>query len=294
MMQVMSIMVRSMVGDGKGKVMENISIRELGITKILLQLCNIIGHDCTTYKESHFRQRIEWHILQHGIEDTGVYATYIQNHPEEASILFKELLINFTFFFRDKEAFELLKNEILPQLRRGKTDNDMFHAWVAGSASGEEAYSMAILLSEYMTETRQSFQVLIYGTDVDDEAVAIARKGFYPLNIAQNVTEERLNRFFAKEETGYRISEAIHKMVVFSVQNVIEGLPFTQLDLLSCRNLMIYLTPELQNRLFSTFYSALKPNGVLSLSAWDGVGIPTDKFTASSDKWGFYRALGST
>jgi two-component system CheB/CheR fusion protein len=145
-----------------------------------------------------------------------------------------------------------------------------------------------------MAETRQSFQVQIYGTDLDDDAVAIARTGFYTLNIVQNVTEERLNRFFVKEQTGYRISEAIHEMVVFSVQNVIEGLPFRQLDLLSCRNLMIYLTPELQDRLFSTFYSALKPNGVLSLSAWDGVGIPTDKFTPTSDKWGFYRALGST
>jgi two-component system CheB/CheR fusion protein len=283
-----------MVGNEEGKIMENISMREQGITKILMQLCNIIGHDCSTYKESHFRQRIEWHMLQHGIEDTGVYVTYIQNHPEEARILFKEFLINFTFFFRDKEAFELLKKEILPQLRRGKTDKDMFHAWVAGCSTGEEAYSMAILLSEYMAETRQSFPVQIYGTDLDDEAVAIARTGFYTLNIVQNVTEERLNRFFVKEETGYRISEAIREMVVFSVQNVIEGLPFTQLDMISCRNLMIYLTPELHDRLFSTFYSALKPNGVLSLSAWDGVRIPTDKFTATSDKWGFYRALGST
>jgi two-component system CheB/CheR fusion protein len=274
--------------------MESISMMESGITQILVQLCNIIGHDCSTYKGRVIRQRIERHMLQHAIEDTGVYATYIKENPEEARILFKELLINFTFFFRDTEAFELLKKEILPQLCRGKTDNDVFRVWVAGCATGEEAYSIAILLREFMTETYQSFKVQIYGTDLDDEAVAIARAGFYPLDIVHNVTNERLNRFFVKEETGYRISKVIREMVVFSVQNVIEGLPFTQLDLLSCRNLMIYLTPELQDHLFSTFYSALKPNGVLSLSAWDGVGIPTDKFTASSNKWGFYRALGST
>jgi two-component system CheB/CheR fusion protein len=273
--------------------MESTATRESGITQILTQLCDIIGHDCSTYKGRVIRQRIERHMTQHSIEDTGTYITYIKENPEEARILFKELLINFTFFFRDTEAFEVLKKEILPQLRRDKTDNDVFRVWVAGCASGEEAYSLAILLREFMTETYQSFKVQIYGTDLDDEAIAIACAGFYPLDIVRNVTDERLNRYFVKEKTGYRISKEIREMVVFSVQNVILGLPFTQLDLISCRNLMIYLTSELQDRLITTFYSALKPNGVLFLSALDSVKNHTDKFVSIGRKWQFYRALAT-
>lgn len=275
--------------------MESISTREIGITQILMQLCRIIGHDCSTYENRFIRQKIERHMSQHAIDDTEVYATYIKGNPEEARILYKELLINFTFFFRDTEAFDLLKKEILPQLRQGKTDNDVFRVWVAGCATGEEAYSIAILLSEFMTETYRPFKVQIYGTDLDDDAVAIAREGFYSPDIVRNVTDERLRRFFVKEKAGYRISKAIREMVVFSVQNVIVGLPFTQLDLISCRNLMIYLTPELQDHLITVFYSALKPNGILFLSAWNSVvANHMDKFTAVSNKWQFYRASCSS
>jgi chemotaxis methyl-accepting protein methylase len=163
--------------------------------------------------------------------------------------LFKELLINVTSFFRDGEAFEMLKRDILPKLLADKPADYVFRIWVAGCATGEEAYSVAILLREYMDDTRPRIQGPALRTDLDDDAIAIARAGLYPPNIAQDVSPERLRRFFTKEDAGYRVKKEIREMVVFAVQNVIKDPPFTRLDLLCCRNLMIYLEPELQNRL---------------------------------------------
>ena len=160
--------------------------------------------------------------------------------------LFKELLINVTSFFRDPEAFATLKKDVLPQLFAGKPGGYVFRVWVAGCATGEEAYSIAILMREFMDETGQEFKVQIYSTDLDEDAIALARAGVYPPNIVQDVLPERLRRFFVKEEAGYRVKKEIREMVVFAVQNVIKDPPFTKLDLVSCRNLMIYLEPELQ------------------------------------------------
>ena len=180
-------------------------------------------------------------MSQHAIEDTEVYARYLKENPSEVQTLFKELLINVTSFFRDAEAFAALEKDILPQLCKDKPDDYLFRVWVAGCATGEEAYSIAILLRELMDETQQEFKVQIYSTDLDDDAIAIARAGIYPPNIAQDVTPERLRRFFIKEDAGYRVKKEIREMVVFAIQNVIKDPPFTKLDLLSCRNLMIYL-----------------------------------------------------
>ena len=186
-------------------------------------------------------------MIAHGITDTASYASYLQEHAEEVSLLFKELLINVTSFFRDAEAFATLKTEILPKLFEHKPENYVFRIWVAGCATGEEAYSIAMTFREYMDETKQEFKVQIYSTDIDDDAIAVARSGSYPPNISIDVTPERLRRFFIKEESGYRVKKEIREMVVFAIQNVIKDPPFTKLDLLSCRNLLIYLEPALQN-----------------------------------------------
>ena len=207
--------------------------------------------------------------------------------------MFKELLINVTNFFRDAEAFAVLEKDILPQLCKDKPDDYLFRVWVAGCASGEEAYSIAILLRELMDQSHQEMKVQIYSTDLDDDAIAIARAGVYPPNIAQDVTPERLRRFFIKEEAGFRVKKEIREMVVFAIQNVIKDPPFTRLDLLSCRNLMIYLEPELQNRLIPAFHYALKPGGVLFLSPSESIGNHTDLFSALNRKWKFYRAVHS-
>jgi two-component system CheB/CheR fusion protein len=166
----------------------------------------------------------------------------------------------------------------------------VFRVWVAGCASGEEAYSIAIVMRELMSESQKDFSVQIYATDLDDDAIAIARAGVYPPNIAQDVTLERLRRFFSKDDTGYKVNKELREMVVFAVQNVIKDPPFTKLDLLSCRNLLIYLETEQQERLIPTFHYALKPDGVLFLSTSESITSQPELFSALNRKWKFYRA----
>ncbi len=264
-----------------------------GLNRILMLLRSATGHDFSFYKKSTIGRRIERRMAQHDLEDTEVYARYLKEHPAEIQALFRELLINVTSFFRDAEAFQALRTEILPQLCAGKPDGYVFRAWVAGCASGEEAYSIAMLLREVMDETKHEFKVQIYATDLDDDAIAVARAGSYPPNIAQDVTPERLRRYFVKGEAGFRVKKEIREMVVFAIQNVIKDPPFTKLDLLSCRNLLIYLEPQLQNRLIPALHYALKPGGVLFLSPSESIGGHPELFAALNRKWKFYRAIPS-
>jgi len=264
-----------------------------GINRILMLLRSATGHDFSLYKKSTIARRIERRMSQHDIADTEVYARYLGEYPAEIQALFRELLINVTSFFRDPEAFVTLKRDILPHLCADKPEGYVFRVWVAGCASGEEAYSIAIVLREFMDEIRQDFKVQIYATDLDDDAIAVARAGAYPPNIVQDVSTERLRRFFVKDDAGYHVKKSIREMVVFAVQNVIKDPPFTKLDLLSCRNLMIYLEPDLQNRLIPSFHYALRPGGVLFLSPSESIGNHPGLFAAQNRKWKFYRAVHS-
>jgi two-component system CheB/CheR fusion protein len=168
----------------------------------------------------------------------------------------------------------------LPQLLADKPDDYVFRVWVAGCSSGEEAYSIAILLREIMDETHKEFRVQIYATDLDDDVIVQARSASFPPNIAQDVTPERLRRFFVKDDAGYKVKKLIREMVIFAVQSVIKDPPFTKLDLLSCRNLMIYLEPEQQNRLIPVFHYALRPGGVLFLSSSESISSHVELFIA--------------
>ncbi len=264
-----------------------------GMSRILMLLRSGTGHDFSLYKKSTIGRRIERRMSQHNLDDTEIYARYLKEHPAEVQLLFKELLINVTSFFRDPEAFVALKHDILPLLFKDKPEDYVFRVWVAGCATGEEAFSIAILLRELMDETHQEFKTQIYSTDLDDDAIAVARAGIYPPNIAQDVTPERLRRFFIKDDAGYRVKKEIREMVVFAIQNVIKDPPFTKLDLLSCRNLMIYLEPELQNRVFPAFHYALKPGGVLFLSPSESIGNHVELFTPLNRKWKFYQTIPS-
>jgi len=264
-----------------------------GMNRILMQLRSATGHDFSQYKKSTIVRRIERRMSMHNIEDREVYARYLKEHPAEIKLLFKELLINVTNFFRDPEAFAALKQYILPQLFADKPEDYVFRVWVAGCATGEEAYSIAILLREFMNETHREFKIQLYATDLNEDAIAVARAGIYPPNIVQDVQPERLRHFFVKEDTGYRVKKNIREMVVFATQNIIKDPPFTKLDLLSCRNLMIYLEPELQNRLIPAFHYALKPGGVLFLSPSESIGNYPELFAPLNRKWKFYRATGS-
>jgi two-component system, chemotaxis family, CheB/CheR fusion protein len=264
------------------------------LNQVLLQLRASTGHDFSLYKKSTIGRRIERRMANHHIDSTSVYARYLKDNPAEAKALFRELLINVTSFFRDPEAFEVLKNTILPPLLAGKPQGYVFRVWVAGCASGEEAYSIAIVLRELMGEIRardeQELAIQIYATDLDDEAIALARSGRYPPNIAQDITPERLHRFFIKDEAGYKVTPSIREMVVFAVQNVAKDPAFTKLDLLSCRNLLIYLEPALQDRLILSFHYALKPDGVLLLSASESITKHPDLFAALDRNWKFFQA----
>jgi two-component system CheB/CheR fusion protein len=261
-----------------------------GIDHVLMQLRSITGHDFSQYKKSTIGRRIARRMAQHVIEDTEAYARYLKEYPAEVHSLFKELLINVTSFFRDSEAFTVLEEEILPLLCKGKSDSYVFRVWVVGCATGEEAYSIAILLRELMERTHQVFKVQIYSTDLANDVIDIARAGVYPHNIAQDMPAERLRRYFVKEDAGYRVRREIRELVVFAVQNVIKDPPFTRLDLLSCRNVMIYMEPELQNRLIPTFHYALNPGGVLFLSPSESIGNYSELFSTLNRKWKFYRA----
>jgi two-component system CheB/CheR fusion protein len=264
-----------------------------GLGRILMLLRSATGHDFSQYKKSTLARRVERRMSQHGIEDAEVYARFLKERPAEVQLLFRGLLINVTSFFRDPQAFVALKTEVLAALLAGKPENYVLRAWVAGCATGEEAYSIAMLLRELMDEAAHNFKVQLYSTDLDDDAIATARAGLYPPNIAQDVTPERLRRFSTKEDIGYRVNKEIREMVVFAVQSVIKDPPFTPLDLLACRNLLIYLDPELQNRLIPAFHYALKPGGALFLSPSESIGGHSELFEPIDRKWKLYRAKPS-
>jgi two-component system CheB/CheR fusion protein len=263
------------------------------ITQILEQLRIATGLDFSLYKKSTIGRRIERRMVKNNIEEIDLYSRYLKENPAETTVLFKELLINVTNFFRDPEAFEVMEKVILPKLCKHKPDDYVFRVWVPACASGEEAYSIAILLCELMEKTKQKFQVQIYSTDLDDDAIATARAAIYPNSISLDVSPERLRNYFVKHDAGYRIKKEVREMVVFAIQNIIKDPPFTKLDLISCRNVMIYMESSLQNRLIPMFHYALKPDGVLFLSPSESIGNHTELFSPIDRKWKFYHAINN-
>lgn len=262
---------------------------EEGISRILLELLDVSGHDFSTYKRDALVRSIVQRMMLHDIRNMEVYARYMGQHPAETRALLSELLINVTRFFRDPEAFAVLKKDIVPQLLANKPDNFVPRVWIAGCATGEEAYSIAIILREYMDEVRQKYHVQLLAADLDDDAIETARTGWYPSNIEQDVTRDRLDRFFTKAGSGYLIKQEVREMVTFTTQDVLMGPPLSGLDLLSCRNLMIYLEAETQSRMLPVFHQALAQDGVLFLSPSEGIGRHTTLFTPINRQWRLYR-----
>ena len=231
--------------------------------EILKIVRSATSHDFSLYKQTTIGRRIERRMEAKSMESINDYARYLRGNPAETQILFKEMLINVTNFFRDPEAFDILKKDIIPQLFLDKPEDYCFRIWVPGCASGEEAYSIAISLREHMDEIKQDFKIQIYSTDINDESIIAARLGVYPENITLDVSPDRLKRFFIKDTGTYRVKKEIREMVTFAVQNVINDPPFIKLDFISCRNLLIYLELQLQKLLISIFSYALKPGGIL-------------------------------
>ncbi len=221
------------------------------------------------------------------------YVRYLQQNPQEAELLFKELLIGVTSFFRDPAAWEQLTREAIPVLMEAHPDRRPLRIWTCGCSTGEEAYSLAILFKEAHEKMKAShpMSLQIFATDLDKDAINVARAGFYPLNIAADVSEERLRRFFVQDERGYRVAKDIRDMVIFAPHSLVMDPPFTKLDLLTCRNLLIYLTPELQKKLLPLFHYSLNPGGFLFLGTAEAIGTASDLFIALPGKNRLFRRL---
>lgn len=247
------------------------------------------GNDFSIYKKNTVRRRIERRMNIHQIDNINQYVRYLQENSHEIDLLFKELLIGVTNFFREPDAFEVLKEKVILQMLKTKKRGDPIRVWVVGCSTGEEAYSIAIVLKECLDDLtpkgNSNFKIQIYATDIDKDAIDFARQGVYPANIAADVSQERLQRFFTKEDDRYRIKKEIRDMIIFAPQNILIDPPFTKLDLLSCRNLLIYLNAEAQKKLLPLFHYSLNPGGFLFLGSSESIGGFTDLFAPLDNKW---------
>jgi len=269
---------------------------ENSLKKIFVLLRSQVGHDFSQYKPSTIQRRIERRMAVHQIETLDGYVKFMQATPAETEALFRDMLIGVTSFFRDPEAFKTLEEQVIPRLFADRPAGATIRVWVPGCSSGEEAYSLAILLHERLGELRQRFNFQIFATDIDSQAVAAARAGLYSPNISADLSAERLARFFVPEPGGtdgippaYRIHKNIRDLLVFSEQDIIKDPPFSKLDLISCRNLLIYLSGELQKKLIPLFHYALNPGGFLFLGTSESVGEHADLFALQDRKAKIYQ-----
>ena len=264
---------------------------ENALKKIFVLLRTQTGHDFSLYKPSTINRRIERRMGLNQIDRLESYVAYLNKTPDEVDALFRDLLINVTRFFRDPEAFAALAKDIIPGLLEHRPPGVPLRLWVVGCSTGEEAYSLAILLAEHMETSKRSAPVQIFATDIDSHAVAMARAGVYPASISADVSPERLARFFTLDTDGgcYRINKSIRDMLIFSEQDMIKDPPFSKLDLISCRNLLIYLTPDLQKKVVPIFHYSLNPDGVLFLGTSESVGESGHLFRSIDAKAKIYR-----
>ncbi|MFH2028441.1 MAG: chemotaxis protein CheB, partial [Nanoarchaeota archaeon] len=235
------------------------------LEKIFMLIRNQRGNDFSLYKKTTILRRITKRMSIHGISKMDNYVTYLRSHPTEIEKLEKELMIGVTYFFREPKSFNYLKKAIIPKLFKQKEQDASIRIWVPGCSTGEEAYSIAILFQEYMDEKNKHLNVQIFGTDIDEDAIKKARAGIFPASIKDNVSSARLKRFFTKKKQAYKVNSDIREKVVFAVHNVVKNAPFSKLDIISCRNLLIYLESKLQSYLTKLFHYALNEEGYLTV-----------------------------
>jgi two-component system CheB/CheR fusion protein len=264
-----------------------------GVEAIGRTICAILhdrtGHDFSGYKTRTFYRRIERRMQVLQIPSLNAYVEHLRQSPSEVDRLFRDLLIGVTNFFRDANAFEALEEVVMPRLFEGKTASDTIRVWVPGCATGEEVYSLAIMLREQVERSRSRAKVQLFATDIDEAALSVARSGRYPDTLLQGVSKGRLERFFTAEGTSYVVSKHIRDMCVFSPHSVVRDPPFSRMDLISCRNLLIYLNSELQGRVIPVFHYALKPNGFLFLGTSENLTQHGELFSAVDKKNRIYQ-----
>ena len=258
--------------------------------KIIALLRAQSGNDFSLYKKNTVRRRIERRMSVHQISNTNQYVRYLQENSQEIDLLFKELLIGVTSFFREPDAYDVLKDKVIPELLNNKKGGEPVRVWVVGCSTGEEAYSIAIVLKESLDELKlKGVKIQIYATDIDKEAINVARQGSYPSSVAADVSEKRLQQFFTKEDEHYRIKKNIRDEIVFAQQNILTDPPFTKLDMLSCRNLLIYLNSDTQKKLLPLFHYTLNAGGFLFLGSSESIGGNTDLFSPLDNKWKVFK-----
>lgn len=266
-------------GQGDGEEVEAILDLMLAQTK----------SDFRHYKKGTIRRRIERRMGLRQVRTVGDYRGLLEKDPQEAAELAKDMLIGVTQFFREPEAFEAVREHVLAPLAHSKEGDGCLRIWVPGCATGEEAYSIAILAQEELRGARKSCRVQVFASDIDEDALHLARMGVYPKNIEADVSQQRLERFFTKKGTAYQINKQLRETVVFAAQNVLTDPPFSKLDLISCRNLLIYLEPQAQKRVIELFSFALNPGGYLFLGKADSISGQEELFETVARRWHLYR-----
>jgi two-component system, chemotaxis family, CheB/CheR fusion protein len=251
------------------------------LEKIIILLRSQTGHDFSLYKNKTMFRRIERRMNVHQIDKIAHYVRFLQENPKELDILFNELLIGVTNFFRDAAVWEKLKEKVLPDLFREMPNGYVFRAWITGCSTGEEAYSLAIIFNEAYEKVKNDkhFTLQIFATDIDGNAIERARKGFFSHNIVADLAPARISQFFIKEESGFRVNNTIREMIVFAPHNVIKDPPFTKMDLLFCRNLLIYMEADLQKKLMNLFHYSLNPGGIMVLGTAENENSQSNLFT---------------
>ncbi|MDT8384128.1 MAG: CheR family methyltransferase [Gammaproteobacteria bacterium] len=254
------------------------------LNKIFLLLRARTGTDFTYYKHSTIRRRIHRRMVLHKLERLKDYLRYLRDNPAEQDGLFQDILINVTGFFRDPESFDFLQQSVFPRLEKQRPAESPIRIWVAGCSTGEEPYSLAIALLEYLGERASVTTVQIFASDIDDKAISKARAGIYPEGITADVSPARLQRYFNKVPGGYQVTKAVRDMCVFAVQNVAKDPPFSRLDMVCCRNLFIYLSNVLQKKVLQIFHYALKPQGFLLLGSSESISSGPSLFSLMDKK----------
>jgi two-component system CheB/CheR fusion protein len=264
-----------------------------GLHRVLALLQARTRHDFRHYRKSTIMRRIRRRMALLQIDDWDPYVAYLRDNADEVVALLRDLLIGVTAFFRDHGAFAALADDVIPKLVLRATPESPVRVWVAGCASGEEAYSIAILLLERFRAADKVASIQIFGTDIDERALEVARQGIYPDTVAAAVSPERLKRFFVKvDDRRYQVSKQLRDSVVFAPQNLISDAPFSRLDLISCRNVLIYLEPRIQEKVISLLHFSLNEDGYLLLGPAESIGRPQGMFEAVSRKWRLYRCVG--
>ena len=269
---------------------------ENALAKVLVLLRAQTGHDFSLYKKSTIYRRVERRMGLHELANVADYVRYLRENPQESELLFKELLIGVTSFFRDPAAWEQLRDEAIPELLAAYPQGGTLRAWSVGCSTGEEAFSLAMVFKEALEKVKPAkhFSLQIFATDLDKDAIDKARAGLYPENISADVSEERLRQFFTKYEYGgFCVRKEIRETVIFAPQNLVMHPPFTKLDIVVCRNLLIYLDAELQRKLMPLFHFGLNAGGILLLGSSETVGTATDLFAPLPGKSRLYRRLDS-